>query len=363
VGEIRDQSIIPYNVAGECKMCITDKKEVPEILYHYCSIDTFKEIIKNKTIRLSDIFKMKDSSEVTHLLTLLPDILAEEYAKNPFKFPCPYKKINNEKAFDLIVSDINENINDVKFSSFIACFSKSEDDLGQWNRYGDDGKGVAIGYDGKILNDIAKQCQCVEITEVIYDEKKQKEYIKLTIVPRIFEALNNAGNYANVINGFDSYEKMVMRCILSDVSAILLSAVKYKNEAYKKENEWRLFKSIPEITNIWRSEGSKRYSKDERYGDIVMKKISCINKPDGVISSCIDLDLGEFKNASKIIKKIILGPRFPISKKDLDLRSFLHIIDFDVGLPCVAHSEIQQSKISYVFFIISKISNYILHYC
>ena len=50
------------------------KDEVPEILYHYCSIKTFKEIIKNKTIRLTDIFKMKDSSEVTHAINLLPDL-------------------------------------------------------------------------------------------------------------------------------------------------------------------------------------------------------------------------------------------------------------------------------------------------
>ena len=321
----------------------TIKDEVPTILYHYCSIDTFKEIIKNKTIRLSDIFKMKDFSEVTHILKLLPDILAEEYTKNPFTFQ--YKGLDNEKAFDLIVSDIN--INDVKYASYITCFSKSEDDLVQWNRYGDGSKGVAIGYDKKILDDIAKQCQCEEITEVIYDEKMQKEYLKRTIVPRMFEAIKKADEHANVKNGRFPRDHMVQICINSDISAILLSAVRYKNKEYKDENEWRLYKNIPEITKIWRSEGSKRYSKDERYGDVVMKKISFINKPDGVISSCIDLDLGEFKNASKIIKKIILGPRFPISKKDLNVRSFLHIIDFDIGLPCIAHSEIQQSKISY----------------
>ncbi len=320
------------------------KDEIPKILYHYCSIDTFKIILKNRTIRLTDIFKMKDSSEVTHVLKLLPDTLNEEYAKKPFTFQ--YEGKDNEEAFGLIVSDISKNIDDVKSSSYIACFSKSEDDPIQWKCYGDNGKGVAIGCDKKILDDIAKQCQCEKLTRVIYDERKQKEYLKFTIVPRIFKHLYEAGNNANVINGYDSYEGMVMRCVLSDVAAILLSAVKFKNKTYKKENEWRLFRTIPEITNIWRSEGSKRYSIDKTYGDIVMKPISIINKPDGTESTCIDLDLGKFKNASTIIKKIILGPRFKISKGGLDLKNFLRIIKFDIELPCVANSEIQQSKIT-----------------
>ena len=326
------------------------KAEVPKILYHYCSIDTFKEIIKNKTIRLSDIFKTNDSSEVIHVLKFLPALLNEEYVKNPFPFK--YKGIDNEKAFDLIVSDINKNINDVKFSSYIACFSKLEDDLEQWNRYGDDGKGVAIGYDGKILYDIAKKCSGVKITEVSYDEKKQKEYVRFAIVPQIFDAIKKAGDNGNVKNGFCTCDDMIQIHINSSIPAILLFAIEYKDKAYKCENEWRLYLNTPEKTEIWYFEGIKKYSEnEEQYGDIVRKKMSFINKSNNGESSYIDLYLGEYKNASKIIKKIIIGPKFKIRKRDLNLKKMLHAINFDMGLHCVAHSEIQQSKISCIQYL------------
>ena len=130
-------------------MWTTKSDDVPDILYHYCNTETFMKIIENKTIRLSNIFKMNDYSEVTHVLKLLPALLKDEYKKEPF--PLKYKGKVNQKAFDDIISDLHNNINDVKYVSYIACFSKHEDDLEQWCGYGDNGKGIAIGYDGVII--------------------------------------------------------------------------------------------------------------------------------------------------------------------------------------------------------------------
>jgi len=327
-------------------MCIAskDEDEVPGILYHYCSIDTFMEIINNKTIRLSNIFKTNDSSEVIHVLKFLSDTLAEKYKKDPFPFE--YHGIENEKAFDLIVSDTIKNINEVIFSSYIASFSESEDDLGQWNRYGDNGKGVAIGYNGKILKEIAKLCS-VANTKVVYDEKKQKESVKDNMAPLIFEAIKKAGDNGNVKNGFFTRDEMVQIQNNSYISAILLSAIKYKHEAYKNEKEWRLYLNTPEITKLFYPEGIKKYSGKKHYVDVVRNEISFINKADKGISSYMDLSFGKFNDASKIITKIILGPRSMINERDVDLRIFLHINNFDIGLPNIACSAIRQSEIPY----------------
>ena len=38
------------------------------LVYHYCSMEAFKSIIENKTLRLTDITKSYDSAEVKRFL-------------------------------------------------------------------------------------------------------------------------------------------------------------------------------------------------------------------------------------------------------------------------------------------------------
>ena len=48
------------------------------IVYHYCSLDTFNLIISNKTLRVSDIRKSNDSEELlwyTKFVTRLPNMI------------------------------------------------------------------------------------------------------------------------------------------------------------------------------------------------------------------------------------------------------------------------------------------------
>jgi hypothetical protein len=160
-------------------------------------MNAFRNI--TKTIRLSNIFKMNDTSEVMHALEFLQSALVEEYNNNPFPFN--YKEIDNSRAFARIVSDIKRKMNEVTYFSYIASFSDSENDLGQWNMYGDDGKGVAIGYDGKILYDISKQCSLI-MTAVHYSAEEHKRFMKV-ITPRIIDDIKNAGNHGKVKNGID----------------------------------------------------------------------------------------------------------------------------------------------------------------
>jgi hypothetical protein len=341
-----DKEFMEEMKGGNVILTEISRNHVPEILYHYCSIETFMTIIENKTIRLSNIFKMNDFSEVMYVLEFLGTALNEEYKKNPFPFN--YKSIDNSQAFDQIVSDIKKSINEVKYVSYIACFSESEDDLEQWSRYGDAGKGVAIGYDGKILYDIAEHCRLWDVMmKVDYSVENHKKYIKDTIVPRIFEHIKNAGDNENVKLGVCSYDGMILSCILSDISAILLSAVKYKHEAYKNEREWRLCLHS-QITQQYYPEDIKKYSENHQYGDVVMNKISFTNKLNTGVSSHIDLSFEKLKNASHIMRKIIIGPKSIINKSDLDLKALLHINNFNIGQPHVALSKIQQSKIPYI---------------
>lgn len=51
-------------------------------IYHYCSLETFSQIVKNKTIRLSDLNKTNDYMEKKWGKDLLYGVLCDELKKN-----------------------------------------------------------------------------------------------------------------------------------------------------------------------------------------------------------------------------------------------------------------------------------------
>ncbi|MFA5322959.1 MAG: DUF2971 domain-containing protein [Smithella sp.] len=315
-----------------------NREDVPEILYHYCSLGTFKAIIENKTIRLSNIFKMNDSSEVMHVLELLPGTVYEnEQAHvNCSALPFKYKGKEGKELIDELVLDIKKDIEKVKYPSYIASFSKHQDDLGQWRGYADDGCGVAIGYDGKKLYDIVQDSSLhITITDVCYSLMEHKDYIKRAIVPLIFKALENAANNGNVKNGQCPYEKMVLIEIVHAVSACLLAAAQYKHKDYENEQEWRLCFD-PLINQTW-SKDCNNFSDDKKCGDLVLKKMSFTNKGGNIISSYFDLYLGCM--FSDMIKEVILGPR-SMNEDNIDMKMFLQINGINLAKCYIHKSEI-----------------------
>lgn len=312
-----------------------NRDDVPETLYHYCSVDTFMKIIENKTIRLSNIFKMNDWSEVIHVLNLLPSRLHKKYQTYGADSPFPrYKGKDGSEIFDELISDIRKQIEEVKYLMFIACFSKCEDDLGQWRAYADDGRGVAIGFDGRALCDIARCCR-LQLTDVCYCITKHKEYVDRTMVPRIFDALKNAATHPNVKSGVCPYETMVQIMINADMSAVLIGAAQYKDKAYENEQEWRLCLGTA-VNQTW-YESCEGFAQPKKCGNLVLGRMSFSKRSGNRISSYFDLYFGG--GVPGMIKKIIMGPR-SMSQDDIDLKMLLKINGFNLGQGAIRRSEI-----------------------
>lgn len=102
-----------------------------DIIYHYCSIKSFFEIIKTKKIWLSDSKFMNDKYENTWLHKLVEQTLEKfrtDFSEDQIEaFRKKYTQIDSEQKF-------------------ISCFSYAGDRLSQWRAYANDGKGVAIGF-------------------------------------------------------------------------------------------------------------------------------------------------------------------------------------------------------------------------
>ena len=146
-----------------------------QFLYHYCSNQTFLNIIKNKQIWLSNCIKSNDKNEFILLIKDLylavdkcQTFLNKNLIKDLFCFLC-------ENTFDGI-----ENRN---FGAYILCFSSKEDSLTQWHMYAQNGKGVAIGFNNEIFNKIKEENPFLELIAVEYLNKDQ-------ILERQIESLN-----------------------------------------------------------------------------------------------------------------------------------------------------------------------------
>ncbi|TGM51237.1 DUF2971 domain-containing protein [Leptospira vanthielii] len=103
---------------------------VPDVVYHYCSLESFTKIIESGNLFLSHHTAMNDLSDTRlffHVLIQKAQSIANE---------------SNKKILADFLHVFEINLRDY----FIACFSKEPDVLSQWNMYGDRGRGVAIGF-------------------------------------------------------------------------------------------------------------------------------------------------------------------------------------------------------------------------
>lgn len=100
---------------------------IPQILYHYCSVETFYNIITNKTLWLTDSFSTNDYMENSWINKIISDILPN------------YINDGNRQQFDNIFKQYEVN----NYIPFITCFSEDGDTLSQWRAYANDGSGVA----------------------------------------------------------------------------------------------------------------------------------------------------------------------------------------------------------------------------
>lgn len=152
----------------------------PELVYHYCSLESFYLIIRNKTLRLSDITKSNDSMELMLPKDDIVYILEDAYENVETQY---LKKFMTVEEFRKHVKDnMNNYFNDKLRNSifFVMCFSgtQSGDLLSQWRGYADDGRGVAIGFDVDTLREIISDSEASVFSMINYNDKGQRHIVK-----------------------------------------------------------------------------------------------------------------------------------------------------------------------------------------
>ncbi len=183
-------------------------------------------------------------------------------------------------------------------SQFISCFSKKKDLLSQWRGYGDNAKGVSIGFDEtklvKYINNINQNLLGqLEILEMNYDEKYQREQISnMEYSIKFFDNTLSDDDYRN------KFSEIISKF-----------AVIYKQGGFHEEAEKRIV-FTPNFDLSITNYDEKIQCNSKKFIPKLFFRTN-VNKDDVIpyYKLCID--------APDLIQEIVIGPKSKLNEKIL----------------------------------------------
>ena len=276
----------------------------PDVLYHYCSLNTFYNIIKNRTIRLSDIKKANDSEETVWLPKMYHEYIFHNIRSRAIENQelVPYAVA----AFDCLEDEKVLFASESLLKSWVLCLSTKGDLLSQWRGYAEDGCGISIGFRFDSLkpkqksNGDGSAYPFFDLRKVTYIDalKGKQEKNADDVIDAIFNAPEPPHRGDNPITRL--------------FAASGQESNFYKKKAFKEECEWRLVygalgTGFPEHDVIAFMDNHNQEQFEFKSFDFMVRR--------GTLVSYFDLAIRDFGNA---IKEIIIGPKANITDKTIE---------------------------------------------
>ncbi|MGE4266418.1 MAG: DUF2971 domain-containing protein [Deferribacterales bacterium] len=206
-----------------------------KVLYHYTSINTLNNILESRSLHLSNIHSMNDSTELFYGQNLILDTLENNKSKYFFAESLKdyFMKYNKE---DVAIRLKNKKENSYTF--FVLSLTINPDNLTLWRLYGDNCKGCSIGILSENIDDYSKHPKrdnqynyslSKKMYKVIYEKRKQSQIVV---------------NYLNSILNFQqenmfSEDDLIQYYELISSSLNQIASV-FKSKDYRDEREIRL---------------------------------------------------------------------------------------------------------------------------
>lgn len=287
-------------------------------VYHYCSVETFYEIISGKMLRLSDIDKSNDYMERKWLQRFILETALEEYDKKPFEFNFLYeeKMLEGHEAVEALINFELMTTGKRWYEELITyaiCFSEKQDSLSQWRGYADDGRGVCIGFRADRIREKLIQNResddpghTFQFKPIRYLENEQKDLIR-PYIKNIFEELSILLKQKAKPTG----EIIKLFLAINGESAFC------KNPAFSEEREWRLAVNFPlPMENSYAK--FARQSEHVAQNDLFSRIKTAVVKKS--IKSYVELNLQTI--GMDAITSVCLGPKCALTKNDVMLFLF-----------------------------------------
>jgi hypothetical protein len=285
----------------------------PKTLYHYCSLDTFLNIIKSSSIWMSDVQKSNDSGELKWFRQQFYDYIFDKYNGTDdenIREICQIvftiaAKDGFEKCPTWLLPAVNDNSQQLAdlFNSlrvYAFCLSELNDSLGQWRGYANDGNGVSIGFSREYLDNIwGRGLRCPYFNFLLGDISYRHDLTSL---------------FEKVFNLYD--KNKVSEFVLNIMTDLTHASAMFKHPSFYEEKEWRI---IYLMNDYAATEEGLNFAKFDALSTLEYKKHFDVPKIEYVAREKDIIPHMEIKikNLSEAIDSIVIGPKSSVTERDI----------------------------------------------
>ena len=309
-------------------------------LYHYCSAEKAFNILKSRTIIMSDIEKTNDYRELSLFFPKIFDYIEFLYMQKPFRLKYDLK-VNEEALMEIL--DVSyrywrKRFESGEFSNYVLCFSEVQDSLSQWRGYANNANGYCLGFDfEEIISYCNKTNGVIRLEQVTYLEEIGIDKVIRDAAKDILYELKGLRKWIATNMTHDDKEPDTDGLMLfyfdGMLEKVFTESLKYKSYDFHEEREWRMFFSHPvckESHNILKI--TRKFEKNALF---LRDKIDFQVTDNDIISFC-PIDFDEFSDT--MLTSICIGPENRTREQDMKL--FLKSNGYE-------KAEIRFSKVSY----------------
>ncbi|MGC1860009.1 MAG: DUF2971 domain-containing protein [Methylocystis sp.] len=203
----------------------------PPIIYHYTNDVGLKGILETGQIWLTDIFNLNDPSELSHGFSHVVNILNCRAVDGP----------PESKTFSQLIGAFRTH-GGIQAAAhyFVSSFSSTGDDLGQWRAYADNGRGYALGFDARELENAFTKDGDIPIPSnstfsINYNDGKLAE-LHEELVESMFHLISLPRGRSLSREGIHEYMDELLALLSMHA---LRAGLFFKHEAYNNEKEYR----------------------------------------------------------------------------------------------------------------------------
>jgi hypothetical protein len=193
------------------------ERDPPAELFHYTDFDGLQGILKSRSLWLSKVSTLNDTSEV-------------KLAIDQFKARAAEVAPTLDAEAARFVEEAAAQLDAIRRTNIcVAACSEDADQLNQWRSYANDGRGIALGFDSRALQRTAGGHD-VRLLRCVYEPQSQQEVIDelLALLLEAFRGVprDAAAQRKRLLEEFDQ--------------VFLLTAPVIKDHHFAQEKEWRL---------------------------------------------------------------------------------------------------------------------------